>query len=303
MASRLGGITAIDKLLDVYQSDEMSTKVTRFANYLRSTIPTTDIEVLRAAVSTMGKLTAYEGLAAEIVEFEVTRALEWLQSDRQEARRHSAVLMIAALAKSSKTLLYAYVNQIIDVIWVGLRDSKVAIRLDAADALCACLKILVGRDTNAQQKCYRKIYDEAQAGLRIGTTDDIHGTLLAFRELLRTAGMFMQPYYSEVCEIVLRYKDHKDLLVRRTVIQILPILAQYSPIEFTKKYLSDSMSHLISQFKKERERPIVFVSIGNIALSVRSNIAFYLDPILDGIKEVLTSKRYDIVLMITDFFY
>lgn len=271
----------------------MSTKVTRFANYLRSVIPTNDIDVLRAAVNTMGKLTSYESLASEIVSFEISRALEWLQSDRQESRRHSAVLMIAALARGNKTLIYTYISKIMEALWVGLRDPKVSIRIDAAEALHACLEIMVGRDTNIQLNFYRQVYEEAQTGLRIGTTDDIHGSLLAFRELLRTAGMFMQSYYSEVCETVLRYKDHKDLLVRRTVISIIPDLSQYSPIEFTKKYLSDSMSHLVSQFKKERERALVFLSIGKIALSVRSNIVFYLDPILDNVKEGLTSKGYE----------
>ena len=288
--ARLGGIMAIDKLLDVYQADEMSTKVTRFSNYLRSVIPTNDIEVLRAAVKTMGKLTAYDGLALEIVEFEITRALEWLQSDRQESRRHSAILMITALATSSPTLLYSYISQIMDVIWVGLRDPKVIIRIDTAEALSACLKIMIDRDSNARQACYLKILEEAQAGFRLGTTDAIHGSLLAFRELLGNAGMFMQPRYSEVCELILRYKDFKDVLVKRTVLSIIPDLAKYNPVDFTKKFLSDSMTHLIAQFKKERERALVFLSIGKIGLSVRSNIAFYLDPILDNVKESLTSK-------------
>lgn len=283
---------AIDKLLDVYQADEMSTKVTRFSNYLRSVIPTNDTEVLRAAVKTMGKLTAYDGLALEIVEFEVTRALEWLQSDRQESRRHSAVLMIAALATSSPTLLYAYIGQIVEVIWIGLRDPKVTIRMDSAEALGACLKIMVDRDSNARQACYQKILEEAQAGFRINTIDAIHGSLLAFKELLGNAGMFMQPRYIEVCENVLRYKDYKDVLIKRTVLAIIPDLAKYNPVDFTKKYLSDSMIYLIAQFKKERERAQVFLSIGKISLSVRSNIAFYLDPILDSVKESLTTKGY-----------
>lgn len=293
MYAKLGGIMAIDKLLDVYQADEMSTKVTRFSNYLRSVIPSTDIEVLRAAVKVMGKLAAYEGLALEIVEFEVTRALEWLQSDRQETRRHSAVLMIGALANSSPTLLYTYVGQIIDVIWIGLRDPKVGIRLDAAEALGACLKIMIDRDSHARQAYYQKILDEAQTGFRLNTVDAIHGSLLAFKELLGNAGMFMQPRYSEVCESILRYKDYKEGLIKRTVLSIIPELAKYNPVDFTKKYLSDSMVYLISQFKKERERAQIFLSIGKISLSVRSNIAFYLDPILNNVKESLTTKgRY-----------
>lgn len=288
--AQLGGILAIDKLLDVYQADEMSAKVTRFSNYLRSVIPTSNVEVLRAAVNTMAKLTQYDGLASEIVEFEITRAIEWLQSDRQESRRHSAILMITALAKSSPTLLYSYVTQIMEVIWVGLRDPKVTIRIYSADALSACLKILIDRDSATRQYCYVGIMEESQAGFRIGTTEAIHGSLLAYKELLENAGMFMQPRYSDVCEMVLKYKDSKDTLIRQTVVRIIPDLAKYNPIDFTKKYLSDSMTYLFHQFKKERDRALVFMSIGKIALSVRSNIAFYLDLILEHVKDSLNSK-------------
>lgn len=291
--SQLGGIMAIDKLLDVYQLDNMSVRVTRFSNYLQPVILTGDLEVVRAAVKVMGKLTTYEGLASEIVEYEVTRTLEWLQSDRQESRRHAAILMITALATSSPTLLYSYINQIMSVIWVGLRDPKVIIRVDTAEALGACLELMHDRDNEARTKCCEKIYQEAQAGFRIGTTDAVHGSLLALRELLKNGDMFMQDKYGATCELVLRYKDSKEVLVRRTVLSILPDLAKYNRIEFTKKYLSDSMTHLISQFKKERERALVFLSIGKIGFEVKSNIAYYLDPILNNVKESLKSRgRY-----------
>lgn len=281
---------AIDKLLDVYQADEMSSKVTRFSNYLRSVIPSSNVQVLQAAVNAMAKLTQYEGLASEIVEFEITRAIEWLQSDRQESRRHAAILMISALAKSNPTLLYTYVSNIMEVIWVGLRDPKVMIRVYSAEALSSCLKILVDRDSATCQTCYTGIMEESQAGFRIGTTDAIHGSLLAYKELLENAGMFMQPRYANVCEIVLQYKDFKDILVRHTVIQIIPDLAKYNPIDFTKKYLSDIMSYLIMQFKKDKDRALVFISIGKIAWSVRSNIAFYLDSIFDNVRECLNTR-------------
>ena len=180
------------------------------------------------------------------------------------------------------------------MIWVGLRDPKVIIRVDTAEALNACLDLMRDRDNSARQACYTKILEEAQAGFRIGTTETIHGSLLALRELLKNGDLFMQSRYSETCELVLRYKDSKDVLVRRTVLSILPDLAKYNRVEFTKKYLSDSMSHLISQFKKERERALVFLSIGKIGFEVKSNIAYYLDPILNNVKESLTSKGYAI---------
>lgn len=75
-------------------------------------------------------------LTSDFVEFEVKRALEWLQGldhkdaltllgDRNEQRRYAAVLVLKELALNSATLIYSYVPQILDLIWIPLRDTKV----------------------------------------------------------------------------------------------------------------------------------------------------------------------------------
>ena len=45
--------------------------------------------------------------------------------DRNEARRYAAVLVLKELANNASTLLYSYVPQILDLVWVALRDPKV----------------------------------------------------------------------------------------------------------------------------------------------------------------------------------
>jgi FKBP12-rapamycin complex-associated protein len=77
-------------------------------------------------------------LTSEFVEFEVKRALEWLQGsylflvmnlgDRNESRRYAAVSVLKEMALNSATLIYSYVPQILELIWIPLRDSKVARR-------------------------------------------------------------------------------------------------------------------------------------------------------------------------------
>ena len=79
------------------------------------------------------------------MEFEVKRALEWLSSDRHESRRHAAVLVLRELAKNSPTLFYAYVPQVLELIWTALRDPKVTIRESAAECLSSCLEIISHR--------------------------------------------------------------------------------------------------------------------------------------------------------------
>lgn len=286
---RLGGVLAVDELIGADTGEEAA--VTRYANYLRSVVITPDLDVLRAASSALGKLTSMSSnLAADLVDSEVKRCIEWLQSERNEQRRQAAVLEIKSIAQHNATLLYGYVGQITDAIWAALRDPKVAIRNDAADALSVILEIIYHRDVNLRQNWYSKIWTEAQNGMRSVAVESIHGSLLVYRELLRNAGMFMQPYYTDACDTVLRYRDHKDILIRRSVISILPDLSKYNPKEYTKQYLVDSMAFLIGLLKRDKEKGLVFYSIGNIAVSVRSNMAFYLEPILENVREGLTSK-------------
>ena len=69
-----------------------TTKMSRFANYLRNLLPSNDQVVMQMASKAMGRLALTGGtFTADYVEFEVKRALEWLCGDRNEGRRHAAV--------------------------------------------------------------------------------------------------------------------------------------------------------------------------------------------------------------------
>ncbi|KAI5794446.1 armadillo-type protein [Peziza echinospora] len=285
-----GGIMALEKLID-FEYDDNNQKTTRFANYLRSVIRGNDTNAMVRAAKVLGRLAVPGGtLTTELVESEVKQALEWLQSERQENRRFAAVLLLRELARSSPTLLYSFVPQILDLIWAGLRDPKVVIRESAADALSACLEIIALRDSSLRTQWYTKILDEAQIGLRLGTTDAIHGSLMTYRELLLKAGMFMHDHYRDVCEVVMRFKDHRDHLIRRLVISLIPNLASYNPALFVESYLHKCMMHLQAQLKKDRDRSSAFLAIGKVAMAVGSNTSPYLDAILQSIREGLNAK-------------
>ena len=60
--------------------EEDPTKLTRFANYLRIVLPGSDPLITELAAKALGRLATPGGtLTSEFVEFEVKRALEWLQ--------------------------------------------------------------------------------------------------------------------------------------------------------------------------------------------------------------------------------
>ena len=69
----------VDKLID-FDGEENTTKITRFANYLRFVLPGNDLQTMVLASKALGRLALSGGtLTPEFVEFEVKRALEWLQ--------------------------------------------------------------------------------------------------------------------------------------------------------------------------------------------------------------------------------
>lgn len=169
------------------EGEDNLTKMTRFANYLHYLLPGSDAQVMVQAAKTLGKVAAAiptGARTADFVDFEIKRALEWLlQGERVEARRYAAALVIAELASSAPSLIFPYLPQILDAIWIILRDPKATIRETGAEALKACLMLLEQRDSAS--KCYwqRKLLEEALKSAKSGYIENVHGCLLALRHL------------------------------------------------------------------------------------------------------------------------
>ncbi|CAI2178216.1 17365_t:CDS:10 [Funneliformis geosporum] len=285
---KIGGIIAIDSLIN---NNIETTTLSRFTNYLKMVLPSGDQQIMILASKALGKLAAPSGAVTAIfVAREVNTALEYLSGDRHEYRRYAAALVLRELAQNAPTLIYTYVSVILDNIWVGLRDQKQIIRDASAETLSACLKIVYERESTARTQWYTKIYEEASKNLKSSNADQIHGALLAYRELLHHAKTFMSERYKIVCETVLRYKDYRDNLIRKTVIALIPVLAEFNSEEFVSTYVHKCMLHLLGQLKKDRDRSISFIAIGKVAIAVGSNMGPYLDSILSSIKEGLTPK-------------
>lgn len=287
---KIGGILALDRLID-FDGVDVTLKTTRFAGYLRSALRSNDNTVLLYAARSLGRLAKPGGsLTAELVESEIQSALEWLQSERQENRRFAAVLIIRELAKGSPTLLYGFVPQVFELIWVALRDPKVLIRETSADAISECFEIIAQRDSQVRHQWFVGIYEETLLGLRSTNVDWIHGSLLSLRELLLKGAMFMNEHYRNACEIVLRLKDHRDPKIRTQVVLTIPVLASYAPLDFTNTYLHRFMIYLQAQLKRDKERNAAFIAIGKIASAVGNAIGQFLDGIIVYIREGLALK-------------
>ena len=287
-AERLGGVNALDALVD-FDGVDVAAKYTRFTQNINTVLRGKDINPMKPAAVALGKLCRPGGsLISELVDSEVNTALEWLQNDRVEERRYSAVLVLRELARNAPTLMYQYIPTIFEWIWVGLRDLRQLIRETSAETVSACFRIIRERDQEMKQLWMGKIYTEVRQGLKVNTVESIHASLLVLKELLEQGGMYMQSHYQDACDIVYKHKDHRDPIVRRTVVYLIPDLASYSPADFAQTWLHKFMLYLYSMLKKDKERNDAFLAIGNIANSVKSAIAPYLDRVLIHIREGLS---------------
>ncbi|XP_015906953.1 serine/threonine-protein kinase mTOR [Parasteatoda tepidariorum] len=214
-----GGILAIVNLLGINVGNT-GTRTSRFVNYLRNLLPSSDIGVMELAAYAIGRLALASGTyTAEYVEFEAKRAFEWLSGDRHEAKRHAAVLVLRELAVSTPTFFFQQVPQFFECIFNAHKDPKPQIRESAAAALRAALVVRAQRETKevTPPLCYSLSYDVAAKGLEealkekgVARDDKIHGSLLVLNELLRCSNLDGEMTRQELEDKIQQQASHES---------------------------------------------------------------------------------------------
>ncbi|XP_050511015.1 serine/threonine-protein kinase Tor [Diabrotica virgifera virgifera] len=199
-----GGILAIVCLIGT-DVGNMTSRISRFANYLRNLLPNNDVGIMELVAKAMGHLAFVSGSkASEYVEFEVKRAFEWLQKDKTDSKRHAAVLVLKELAITMPTYFYQQVSQFFELITNAIQDPKVAIREGAVEALRAALVVTAQREVG-KVTWYKLCYEEsgtlllADKGERI-RDESVHAFLLIQNELLRLANASWERKYTSLLE-------------------------------------------------------------------------------------------------------
>jgi FKBP12-rapamycin complex-associated protein len=66
----------------------------------------------------------------------------------------------------------------------------------------------------------------------------------------------MAEYYKTICELTLKYRDSKEVSVRKAVITLIPSMGTYDSDEFEVHYLHRSMGYLLQALGKPTDRDI-----------------------------------------------
>ncbi|XP_061354471.1 serine/threonine-protein kinase TOR isoform X2 [Gastrolobium bilobum] len=292
-AENLGALRAIDELIDVALGENAS-KVSRFSSYMRTVFEAKrDPEILVHASRVLGHLARAGGaMTADEVERQVKIALDWLQGTRVEYRRFAAVLILKEMAENASTVFNVHVPEFVDAIWAALRDPALPVRERAVEALRACLRVIEKRETRWRVQWYYRMFEATQDGLgKTAPVHSIHGSLLAVGELLRNTGEFMMSRYREVADIVLRYLEHRDRLVRLSITSLLPRIAHFLRDRFVTNYLTICMNHILSVLKIPQDRDSGFIALGEMAGALDGELVHYLPTITTHLREAIAPRR------------
>ncbi|XP_026393292.1 serine/threonine-protein kinase TOR-like [Papaver somniferum] len=293
VSENLGALRAIDELIDV-TIGESASKVSKFSNYMRTIFEVKrDPEVLILASRVLGHLARAGGaMTADEVERQVKSAMDWLRGERVEYRRFAAVLILKEMAENASTVFNVHVPEFVDLIWVALRDPTLAVRERAVEALRACLRVIEKRETRWRVQWYYRMFETTQDGLgKNAPVHSIHGSLLSVGELLRNSGEFMMSRYREVADIVLRYLEHKDKLVRLSITSLLPRIAHFLRDRFVANYLKICMDHILAVLRIPAERASGFIALGEMAGALDGELVHYLPTIMNHLRDAIAPSR------------
>ncbi|KAJ7946192.1 Serine/threonine-protein kinase TOR, partial [Quillaja saponaria] len=213
---------------------------------------------------------------------------DWLRGDRVEYRRFAAVLILKEMAENASTVFNVHVPEFVDAIWVALRDPALPVRERAVEALRACLRVIETRETRWRVQWYYRMFEATQDGLgKNAPVHSIHGSLLAVGELLRNTGEFMMSRYREVAEIVLRYLEHRDRLVRLSITSLLPRIAHFLRDRFVTNYLTICMNHILAVLRIPAERASGFIALGEMAGALDGELVHYLPTINTHLRDAI----------------
>ena len=66
----------------------------------------------------------------------------------------------------------------------------------------------------------------------------------------------MAEYYRQICDLTLKYRDSKEVVIRKAVITLIPSMATYDTDEFQVTYLHRCMAYLLQALQKPTDRDI-----------------------------------------------
>ncbi|KAG9077040.1 phosphatidylinositol kinase- protein kinase tor1, partial [Ceratobasidium sp. UAMH 11750] len=288
-AECVGALVAIDNIVQILLSEAnemVSVNLYRFYGLVKGLLPR------QQAASSLGMIVRLggAGFGDALIDYEVDLALDTVI--RNEKSRQSALMVLSELARNSPGNFYKHMELVLERVWVPLRDMRLEVKHAAAELVAVCLDILFTRDSQISYPIAERLLRETLDALRATDSVTLVAGMFTYKELLKRGGMLLQHSYPEASENILRLRQHRDGMVRRVCIIILPELAAYDAESFTSKHMRNIITHLLMVTVKPTspdERGLAFKMIGALAKALQTGIMVMMDKIVERIHEALTT--------------
>ncbi|KAF4323262.1 hypothetical protein BBO99_00001548 [Phytophthora kernoviae] len=209
-ADRMGGIAAMDELVELFIAERNDQTIIEFAHSLTKVfekIPSAEPPTLRLAAKALGHIVSTGGTSLiEFVEdYHVKPALEWLKNETFHVRRHAAVMILKELSINAPSTSFRYMDKYFDFIWSAFWDSK-----------------LVQRESNRKTSWYNRALDEAEGAFKRNMSTEVSSAIAMQALALETLANFdfqgnrLIPIMSFVHETVVKFLDHEVATIRKS---------------------------------------------------------------------------------------
>ncbi|PKA52204.1 Serine/threonine-protein kinase TOR [Apostasia shenzhenica] len=98
-------------------------------------------------------------------------------------------------------------------------------------------------------------------------------------------------WYREVADIVLKYLEHRDRLVRLSITLLLPRIAHFLRDRFVTNYLKICMDHILAVLRNPAECAGGFIALGEMAGALDGELLPYMPTITLHLRDAIAPRR------------
>eukprot|EP00831_Metopus_contortus_P084827 TRINITY_DN9725_c0_g1_i2.p1 TRINITY_DN9725_c0_g1~~TRINITY_DN9725_c0_g1_i2.p1 ORF type:complete len:966 (-),score=161.96 TRINITY_DN9725_c0_g1_i2:100-2997(-) len=277
----LGLFLAVNRIVKAIRETQTLQFVHKFLPLIFQQLSSSEVEIIVKAAQCVGSLIKL-GVPhnSESVETQVKAALSWLRTSENsevfgakgaENRKFAAVLVLKEFCLHAPVITFscvtANIKESIRDFLSSLKDSRQNVREAAFELVKAFLKLISNREESTRKDYYLQIYDKAKTEFNSSDVFALQASLLVVEALLtHSQADFNSTQYTEICNYVFKLKDHKNILIKKTLVILVPILAAYSTSTFIIKYLQIAMTFILDFITKKavKEKGAGFVALGRL---------------------------------------
>ena len=300
----LGVFQAINKIVKAIGETKTLPFVQRYLPLIFQQLSSSDPEIIVKAAQCVGCLAKLGGTHnTEVIELHVNASITWLHPGEGdlfsgkgiENKRYAALLVLKEFCMYAPVIAFtaitARTNSCLKEILNSIKDPKMQVREAAFELIQAFLKLIENREEATRKELYNQIYSKAKADFNSTDVLALHGSFLIIEAILSHSKVDLQnDHYVEICDNVMKHKDHhKNPTIRRTMVMLIPKLAEFSVTVFVQKYFKELLTFIIDYINKKgnKDRGYGFVALGHLCRIIPKD---KMKPYMKGIFKIIEDE-------------